>query len=198
MISRTRSVVLCGLAIALLAAGAAIVVPLGPVPFTAQTLMLALIMLVLTPKESAVAVGGYLVLGSVGLPIFAGFKGGFGALLGPTGGFIIGFFVAICLIALLRTVLPAKIADHKIASIKAYLALDIVWLIILPVVYYAFGLAWFCLSTGSGVVVGLAMCVLPFVLPDIIKSVVAFSFAQPIRLALGRAPQRKIAATAQE
>ncbi len=91
MVSRTRSVVLCGLSIALLAVGAAIVVPLGPIPFTAQTLMLFLIMLILTPKEAVIAVAGYLVLGAIGLPIFSAFRGGPGVLLGPTGGFLIGW-----------------------------------------------------------------------------------------------------------
>ncbi len=191
MVSRTRSVVLCGLSIALLAVGAAIVVPLGPIPFTAQTLMLFLIMLILTPKEAVIAVAGYLVLGAIGLPIFSAFRGGPGVLLGPTGGFLIGYVVAMILVMVLRKVLPAKISDPSVAGYKAYLALDVAAIILAAVTLHGFGLAWFSFSTGTDIVAAFTICTLPFIIPDAIKAVAAFSFAQPIRIALGRAPQRK-------
>jgi biotin transport system substrate-specific component len=197
MNSRTRSVVLCGLSIALLAVGAAIVVPFGPVPFTAQTLVLTLIMLVLTPKEAVIAVAGYLVLGAIGLPIFSAFRGGPGVLFGPTGGFLIGFLVAMLLSWLLKTVLPAKISDPKVAGIKAYLALDIVTIVLVIIAYHGFGLAWFTFWSGTTFIAAFSICTLPFLVPDAIKSAVAFSFAQPIRIALGRAPMRKPATEAE-
>jgi biotin transport system substrate-specific component len=153
--------------------------------------MLALIMFVLTPREAVIAVAGYLVLGAIGLPIFSAFRGGPGVLFGPTGGFLIGFLVAMLLLWLLRSVLPAKISDPRVAGVKAYLALDIVAIVLAIITYHGFGLAWFSFSTGTELVAAFALCTLPFLIPDTIKSVVALTFAQPIRIALGRAPQGK-------
>ena len=185
MRSRTRSIVLCGLSIALLAVGAAINLPLGPIPFTLQSLMLILVSLILTPKETIVAVGGYLLLGAIGLPVFSGFTGGFGVLLGPTGGFLVGFFAAVLLTGLLRTVI-----ERRTVSLRSSLALDFACILIIILVYYTLGSLWYMYLTGSTAVTALTLCVLPFVVPDIIKAVAAFTCAQPIRLALGRAVWR--------
>jgi biotin transport system substrate-specific component len=179
--SRTRSVVLCGLSIALLSVGAAIQVPFGPVPFTLQTLMLFLIVLVLTPTEALCAVGGYLVLGAIGLPVFAGFRGGFGMLLGPTGGFLMGFFVAALSAGLLR-----RLFGRRTGGFAAAAALDVLCIVVVAFIYYAVGAWWFSFSTGASLSVALATCVLPFLIPDALKAVAAFTCAHPIRAALGR------------
>jgi len=181
MRSRTQSLVLCGLSIALLAAGAAIVFPLGPIPFTLQTLVIMLIVLVLTPKEAVVAVGGYLLLGAIGLPVFAGFSGGFGILLGPTGGFLVGFFVGALLAALLRNSLK-----HRLTGKRSSMALDIFSILVVILIYDLLGMLWFMHITGSTLAASLAISVLPFIVPDVIKAVAAFACAQPIRAALGR------------
>ena len=186
MQSRTRSIVLCGLSIAFLSVGAAIILPLGPIPFTLQTLMLILISLILTPKEAIVAVGGYLLLGAIGLPIFSGLTGGFGVLLGPTGGFLIGFFVAVLLTSLLRLAF-----EKKIFSLRRFLVLDVFSILIIILVYYSLGLLWFMYLTGSTFITALTLCVIPFIVPDIIKAIAAFTCAQPIRIALGRAAWRE-------
>ncbi|MDR3315413.1 MAG: biotin transporter BioY [Coriobacteriales bacterium] len=191
--SRTRSIVLCGLSIALLAVGAAIQITVGPIPFTLQTLMLILIVLILTPREALVAVGGYLVLGAVGLPIFAGFKGGLGVLFGPTGGFLIGFFVGALLACLLRLLL-----EKRATKFGTSLALDVAIILVVMAASYAFGTAWFVFSTGTAVAQALALCVLPFLLPDALKAAAAFVCAQPVRVALGRATWRHSSNTASE
>jgi biotin transport system substrate-specific component len=183
--SRTRSIVLCGLSMALLSVGAAIQVPLGPIPFTLQTLMFILILLVLTPAEALFAVGGYLVLGAVGLPVFAGFRGGFGVLLGPTGGFLMGFFVAALFSGLARILFGGKAQ-----SFKASVTLDVVCILVVTLTYYAAGAWWFSFSTGATVSAALAACVIPFLVPDALKIIAAFVCAQPIRVALGRAIRR--------
>jgi len=181
MRSRTQSLVLCGLSIALLAAGAAVVFPFGPIPFTLQTLVLMLIVLVLTPKETIVAVGGYLLLGAIGLPVFSGLTGGFGILLGPTGGFLAGFFVGSLLAALLRSALKPRLAGRR-----SFLAMDIFSILVVILVYNVSGVLWFMHITGSELVVSLTICVLPFIGADIIKAIAAFTCAQPIRIALKR------------
>jgi biotin transport system substrate-specific component len=79
-----------GLVASLVAVSAQIVVPIPPVPFTMQTAATGLAGLLLPPGEAALAMLVYLGLG-LWLPVFAGFKGGLGVLLGPTGGFLLAF-----------------------------------------------------------------------------------------------------------
>jgi biotin transport system substrate-specific component len=172
---------LCGLSIALLSVGAAIQVPLGAIPFTLQTLMLFLLLLVLTPAEAVAAVGGYLVLGAVGLPVFSGLRGGFGVLLGPTGGFLLGYLVAALLVVLLRVLFVRWELGPRLA-----VALDVLLVAVAAIVYYAAGTWWFAFSTDTSLPAALAACVLPFLVPDVVKAAAAFACAKPIRVALGR------------
>ncbi|GHT79461.1 BioY family transporter [Actinomycetota bacterium] len=193
--SRTRGLVLSGLSIALLAVGAMISVPFGPVPFTLQTMMLGIIICILSPKQSVVAVGGYLLLGAFGLPIFAGMRGGIAVLAGPTGGFLIGFFLATVIIAILRSKLVKLTGDVSLSTFRKtkvdretspvnFIAVDVLSLVVLSLVYYALGCVWFSFVANTGLDVALTTCVVPFVLPDILKAIAAVVCAQPVRAAL--------------
>lgn len=84
---------------ALLAVCSQIAIPVGSVPITAQTLAIAVIALLLPPKDAALTVLLWVVAGGIGLPLFANFKGGFGVLFAPTGGYIYGFILAAWLIS---------------------------------------------------------------------------------------------------
>ena len=70
--SRTRSVAYVGMTVALMAVSAWIALPLGPVPFTLQTFVLAFSLMVLRPGECLAALGAYLLLGAAGVPVFSG------------------------------------------------------------------------------------------------------------------------------
>lgn len=88
----TRNMVLIAIFAAILAVLSQLSIPLPTgVPATLQTLAVALLGFVLGGWSSAASVILYIFLGAIGLPVFAGFKGGFAALFGPTGGFIFGF-----------------------------------------------------------------------------------------------------------
>ena len=90
---KTQQIARAGLCVALLAVSAWVSVPLGPIPFTLQTMALALIPAVLDRPTAILAVAVYLLLGAIGLPVFSGFSGGVMRLVGPTGGFLWGFLV---------------------------------------------------------------------------------------------------------
>jgi len=192
--TRTHSLVLTGLSIALIASGALITVPLGPIPFTLQTMMLDIVICLLPSAYSVAAVGGYLALGCLGLPVFSGMRGGIAVLAGPTGGFLVGFLVAAVVIALIRsgalqprkeTAKPASTV-HTLQDSRWFLpAVDVLSLIVFSATYYALGCLWFMVSTGVTFEAALAACVLPFLLPDILKAVVALMCVQPVRVALG-------------
>ena len=100
-LKRTETVAFCGLAIALLAISAWVTVPLGPVPFTLQTMVLVFVVVLFPPREALVSVFGYLALGAIGVPVFSGMKGGLASIVGPTGGFLVGFGIGAILAVLL-------------------------------------------------------------------------------------------------
>lgn len=106
--ARTRSVAFVGLTIALMAVSAWVVVPLGPVPFTLQMFAITFAVVVLSPKEAAAAIAGYLLLGAVGVPVFSGMRGGVGVLAGPTGGFLWGYLIGVPVASLLLHALRSR------------------------------------------------------------------------------------------
>ncbi|MCL2750847.1 MAG: biotin transporter BioY [Coriobacteriia bacterium] len=189
--SRTQSLVLTGLSIALIAVGAIITVPFGPIPFTLQTLMLGIVICLLPPKYSVAAVGGYLALGSLGLPIFSGMRGGFAVLAGPTGGFLVGFLVAAVIVAFIRSrALHTKDDTKEEPSRPRWFlpTLDISSLVLFSLISYVMGCLWFMYSTGTTLEASLAACVIPFLVPDAFKAAAALICIQPVRAALGFSP----------
>jgi biotin transport system substrate-specific component len=90
----TKGKVYAALFGALTAAGAFIVIPLPPVPITAQTFFLNVAAILLGGPLGAVSQFVYVMLGVVGIPVFAGGKAGLGVLFGPTGGYLFGFIMA--------------------------------------------------------------------------------------------------------
>ena len=136
------------------------------VPFTLQTLGVMCAMGLLGGKRSVLIILLYLALGCIGLPVFSGFRGGAGMLLGVTGGYLVGFLVA-ALFYWLWTHLLGELYWVRIAGMVLGL-----------VVCYAFGTAWFMVvyanTTGPiGLSTALAWCVLPFLLPELVKIVLA-------------------------
>lgn len=98
-----------GVIIALLAVSAQVSVAIGPVPFTLQTLVVVLAALVLTPAQAAAALGGYVLLGALGLPIFSLMRGGLAVIAGPTGGYLYGFILSAFLGALIRRLIARRV-----------------------------------------------------------------------------------------
>ena len=102
-----KRVARAGVMVALLAVSAQVMMPIGPVPFTLQTMVLAMVPAALDPGTAVLSVASYVLLGALGLPVFAGFNGGVGALLGPTGGFLWGFVLGSALAGLAAKALEA-------------------------------------------------------------------------------------------
>ena len=169
-----RTVDLCYIALfaVLMAIGAWISIP-GPVPFTLQTFAVFAALVTLGGKRGTLSVIVYLLLGAVGLPVFAGFKGGLAALLGVTGGYILGFVAA----ALLYRLLTAKLGNRLSVVIAAC--------VIGMIACYAFGTAWFVAvytaQTGPMTIGGaLGACVIPFLPFDALKIALAILLSRRI------------------
>jgi biotin transport system substrate-specific component len=138
----------------------------APVPFTLQTMAVFLAVGLLGGKRGSIAVAIYILLGAVGLPVFAGFSGGLGALLGLTGGYIFGFLA--CALTMWGFL---HIFGGGTWRLAAAMVLGLI-------VCYAMGTAWFMAvylrTTGAITLLGvLSSCVFPFIIPDLIKASVA-------------------------
>lgn len=165
---RTLDMAYIALFAVLMAVCAWITVPLPKplVQFTLQTFAMFMALTTLGGRRGLYAMVVYLLLGAVGVPVFSGFRGGLGVLLDTTGGYIIGFAAA----ALVYWLLTAKLGDSlpvKIAACVLGLA-----------VCYAFGTAWFLVlyartTSPIGVTTALSWCVLPYIVPDLLKLALA-------------------------
>ena len=165
---------------ALLAGSAVVAVPIGAVPLTLQTLVLVLIALTQRPKRAALSVGVYLAAGLVGLPVFSGMRGGFAVVLGPTGGYLLGFLAG--------AVAGSWVRERVAASVTWRVVSDAVASIAVIAVVYAFGWLQLMLVTSTGAVPALLVGVVPFVVPDALKAVGAIALAPLVREAMGARP----------
>ena len=177
-VSRLRTVDLAylGLFAALMAICAWISVPMPAplVPFTLQTFAIFAAVTTLGGRRGTYAVGVYLLLGLVGLPVFTGFRSGPGTLLGTPGGYILGLFVC----ALVSWLVTAWLGE----SLWAMLLGGTLGL----AACYAFGTAWFLLlyirTTGPmSLGAALGMCVVPYILPDLCKLALAVLVSRRVR-----------------
>lgn len=175
--SSARSVAFVGMTVALLAVSAWVAVPLGPVPFTLQTFVLAFAVLVLRPSECFAALGAYLLLGAVGVPVFSGMRGGIGMLAGPTGGFLWGFVLGAAAALLVVRLLPPKGARSDFA--RGYAAC-----LACLLVSYACGWAQLMLVAGMGPGAAFLTAIAPFIVPDLVKLGAAVAVAQAVRHAM--------------
>ncbi len=171
--AKTRDLAFIALMAALMAVCAWITVPFGPVPFTLQTFAVFAALGLLGGRRGTVAVLLYLLLGLVGLPVFSGFNGGAGALLGVTGGYLIGFLAS----ALVYWAVTAKFGTTPLVMALA--------MVLGLVVCYAFGTVWFIQVYTSGgnatTLLGtLGLCVFPYILPDLIKIALAMLVAKRV------------------
>lgn len=138
------------------------------VPFTMQTFAVFFILSTLGGKQGTVTILVYIALGAVGIPVFSQFGAGPGVLLGNTGGYILGF-LAMGLTYWGITALLGETRKTRFLGLLLGLA-----------VLYAFGTAWFLLlytrtQESIGILPVLGWCVFPFVIPDLVKLVLALA-----------------------
>jgi biotin transport system substrate-specific component len=144
------------------------------VPFTLQTFGVFMAVGLLGGKRGTLSVLIYILLGAVGVPVFAGMTGGFGIILGSTGGYIVGFlFSALTMWAFEKIPGPKNV-------------IRILSMVVALIVCYAFGTVWFMVvyarSTGAvGLGTVLGWCVIPFIIPDLVKIALAYILSNTLR-----------------
>ena len=173
MKNKAYDLVLIALFVALMAICAWITIP-AAVPFTMQTFGVFLALLLLGGKRGAICMAVYLLLGAVGVPVFSGFRGGGSALVGSTGGYLVGFIVS----ALLMWALTG-FARRNRWTLAVALAVSLL-------ACYAFGTVWFVVVSvraGKAMTFGTALsfCVLPYILPDAAKIWLAYFLSKRLK-----------------
>lgn len=162
--SKITDMVYIGLSAAIIAVCSWISIPLT-VPITLQTMGVVLISGLFGAKRGTLSTLLYILIGAIGVPVFSGFKSGFGVLLGSTGGYIIGFIF---------TALIVGIVSDKTNKLWALILSMVVGIL----VCYAFGTAWFAVvyaktNEPASLATILGWCVIPFLIPDAIKIALA-------------------------
>lgn len=186
-LKRTETVAFCGLAIALLAVSAWVTVPFGPVPFTLQTMVLVFIVTLFPARQALISVFGYLALGTVGVPVFSGMKGGLASIVGPTGGFLVGFGIG-AILAVLLFKAWRRPESRALRAVRAAAGA-----LVLLLASYLCGWIQLMALTGMGPVAAFAAGIAPFVVLDAIKLFVGVALAQTVESAVPafRAAQHK-------
>ncbi|MEG1070026.1 MAG: biotin transporter BioY [Ruthenibacterium sp.] len=167
----TKTLILIALFAALTAVLAQIQLPIGPVPFNLAVLGAFLAGMLLPPLAATLSMGVYMMLGIIGIPVFAGFMGGPAVLFGKTGGYVLGYLaIAFC------TALAMQ-KSGKIVVVACSMVFGLA-------VCYTLGTIWFMIFTGMGLVQSLTFCVIPFIIPDIVKGICAWLLGKTLQTRL--------------
>lgn len=176
--SKRRFFALSAMMAALLAVFSPWTVPLGALPVTLATFVLFLMAALMPRRVSVTATAVYLAMGALGLPIFASFSGGFGVLVGATGGFLWGYIPAVFFVSLAPTSKKHRCWALPLTMLGA------------TVLLYLFGMGWFAAVSHATLHEAFLTAVLPFLLPDLVKIVAATAVAlavdRRVKLFLGR------------
>ena len=166
----------------------AIAFPISPVPMSLATLMLYLSVYILGKKHATISCGIYLLIGLVGIPVFSGFTGGAGKLLGPTGGYLIGYLALTWIGGWCVEKWSGGFGNAGASGVgRLNFLLQGLGLAAGTVVCYLFGTLWLAYQAGMDFVAALGVGVLPFVVGDVVKIVVGVVVGNVIRRRLVKA-----------
>ena len=152
-----KTMIYCALFAALTAVCSQLAIPIQPVPINLALLSVYIASGLLGGGMGAASQAVFLLIGAVGVPVFAGFRGGVQALVGPTGGYLIGYVAAAFVTGVIVKRLgtgPLKIALACAVGMAAC---------------YALGTAWYCVQSGTPALAALSLCVFPFLPGDAVK-----------------------------
>ena len=174
LVSRVRYLVLIALAVALIIAGAYLMVPIpgSPVPVVLQNLFVVVAGMVLGPLKGTAAVAIYLAMGALGLPVLSGGSGGIAHFAGPTGGYLIGFLAATLLSGVIARGRPTMWRD----ACAAIAGMVVIYILGVPWLKTVLDLSW----PGAA-----AAGLFPFLFGDAVKVFAAVGTARLARRTLG-------------
>lgn len=160
---------------AVIAAVSPFAIPIGPISLSLCTLVLYITPYILGWQRGALATLVFILLGVVGMPVFTGFQGGLGKVMGPTGGYIAGYIPLVIITGLAIQLFPKNRVLQFLGMIAG------------TAVLYALGTAWFCVQSQSDLQKALTLCVFPFIPGDLIKMIIAMAAGPELRERLVKA-----------
>ena len=171
MKNNIQNLTLTALMAAILCIVGPIVIPIGMVPMSFANMAIYLTIILLDKKMATISVGVYLLIGFVGLPVFSGFTGGAGKLFGPTGGYLIGYLILTWVAGTIleKKAIPKRSVEQIVALAAGTLGL------------YLFGSLWLMFQSNVDFMTALSIGVLPFVIFDAIKIVIAVILGATIK-----------------
>ena len=183
----TRQLTLCAVMAAVMCVIAPISIPIGPISITGGTLTIYLTAYLLGPVRGLAATAVYLLAGFAGLPVFSNYMGGAGRLLGPTGGYLVGYLPMMLLAGFVAEHTLRRFGGEGKKGRVLTLGLQLLGMALATAVLYAFGTVWYCVQAGVDLQKALAACVFPFIPFDLMKIVLALLVGVPVRRRLERA-----------
>ncbi len=175
--SRDLGLVLAGVALMILGSRISVSLSGTPVPFTLQTLAVLIVGGSLGLRRGAISVGLFVALGVVGLPVFAESRGGFQVILGTNGGYLVGFIVAGALVGRLAELgwdrhIGGSVGMNLLGSVTIYLV----------------GVPWLAVVLGVSPLKAVELGVVPFLVGDAVKLLVAAGAFPAAWWVVGRRP----------
>ena len=170
---KTKDMTLIAMMAALICVAGPLTIPVGPIPLSLATFAVYLAGSVLGSKKGTIAVGLYLMIGIIGVPVFSGFSGGFQKLAGVTGGYLVGY-------------LPCAYMSGEGAEKRERIGwwYHPLMMIAGTALLYLVGTVNFMLHTGNGLGAALALCVVPFLIGDAVKIAGATLITQTLKKAI--------------
>lgn len=167
---KTKHLVFAALFTALIAVGAQIRIPLGPIPFTLQVPMVLLAGMLLGKKLGLISITAYIFIGLIGIPVFAG-AGGLGSLVSPSFGFVLGFIPGV--------VITAVGGNEHTGRMITFTLLGMGAIFICGVLYFSFIMNT-VIGTPMSLTEILMAAVVPFLIKDVILAVLTVMFAKTL------------------
>lgn len=164
-----KTLTICALSAAIMCICGPLSVPIGPVPVSLTNLIICFEVMILGTRKALAGYAVYILIGIIGFPVFSGFQGGLAKVAGPTGGYLVGFFLMIL------------IGGFVMERAKGNLVVTGIGMILGTAVCYIFGTAWFMFIMNCEPAQSLALCVWPFVPFDLMKIAVAVPVGKIVR-----------------
>ena len=167
------------------------IIPIGVIPISLTNMAVYLTIILLDKRNAMISVLLYLLIGFIGLPVFSGFGGGAGKLFGPTGGYLLGYLVLTKLAGSVLMIgekeankkngITRESAGSKSQNVKTRIQRQIVALVLGTLGLYLFGTLWLMLQSNLGFFTAVSVGVIPFVVFDAIKIVVAVFLGNEVK-----------------
>lgn len=178
--NKTQNIILCSFFAALTGISSQIIIPLPftPVPISLASLCVIFSGIILGARMGAISQIVYLLVGAVGLPVFARMQGGFSVLFGESGGFLLSYPI----IALIAGLIVKKAGISRKTCLLSGAASFLIC--------YITGSLWFMLISGTTLSVAIIKCMLPFLIGDTLKTAFIAAFAPSICSSLAHKIQK--------